>query len=174
MSWIWRNKIMQESTTLLIRRGFYLALFSWILAAGVVMLGSFTRLVDAGLGCPDWPTCYGHLTWPDEAHEIVAANQAYPDMPVERGKAWPEMVHRYFAGTLGLFILALSIVAMRHRSVEGYPFRLPMLMLLLVIWQAMFGMWTVTLLLWPQVVATHLMGGFTTFTQLCLELPWCG
>lgn len=157
---------MNDQTIKTLRRGFFLALAAWIFASGVVMLGSFTRLVDAGLGCPDWPGCYGHLMWPDEAHEIVAANQAFPDMPVEQHKTWPEMVHRYFAGTLGLLILGLSVIAFRQRENPGYPFRLPMLMLVLVIWQALFGMWTVTLKLWPQIVATHLMGGFITFTLL--------
>lgn len=148
--------------------GFRLSLIAFVLAAGVVGLGAFTRLVDAGLGCPDWPGCYGHLLWPDEEHEIVAANEAFPDMPVIDGKAWPEMVHRYFAGTLGLLILAIAMIAVRHRSTEGYPFRQPLFMLVLVIWQALFGMWTVTLKLWPQIVTIHLMGGFTTFVLLAV------
>lgn len=146
--------------------GFRLAIVGIVLAVGVVGLGAFTRLADAGLGCPDWPGCYGHLLWPDEEHEIVAANQAFPDMPVIDGKAWPEMVHRYFAGTLGLLILALAIIAVKNRSLENYPFRQPLFMLVLVIWQALFGMWTVTLKLWPQVVTLHLMGGFATFVLL--------
>ena len=149
-----------------IKKGFYLALISLILAVGVVTLGSFTRLVDAGLGCPDWPGCYGHLLWPDEADEIVAANLAFPDAPVIRGKTWPEMVHRYFAGTLGLLVLALAVFAFKNRREENYPFRLPMIMLVLIIWQAMFGMWTVTLKLWPQIVTIHLLGGVATFTLL--------
>lgn len=149
-----------------VKKGFYLALLSLILAVGVVMLGSFTRLVDAGLGCPDWPGCYGHLTWPDEADEIVAANQAFPETPVMRGKTWPEMVHRYFAGTLGLLVLGLAVCAFRNRRQEHYPFRMPMIMLVLIVWQALFGMWTVTLKLWPQVVTIHLMGGVTTFALL--------
>lgn len=151
-----------------VKKGFYLALISLILAVGVVTLGSFTRLVDAGLGCPDWPGCYGHLTWPDQADEIVAANQAFPETPVLRGKTWPEMVHRYFAGTLGLLVLGLAVFAFRNRGEDNYPFRMPMIMLVLIIWQAMFGMWTVTLKLWPQIVTTHLMGGVTTFTLLAV------
>jgi len=148
--------------------GFRLSIATFILAAGVVGLGAFTRLVDAGLGCPDWPGCYGHLLWPDEEHEIIAANKAFPDMPVIDGKAWPEMVHRYFAGTLGLFILAIAIIAIKQRGNEHYPFRQPLLMLVLVIWQALFGMWTVTLKLWPQIVTIHLMGGFTTFVLIAV------
>lgn len=148
--------------------GFRLSLISFVFAAAVVGLGAFTRLVDAGLGCPDWPGCYGHLLWPNEEHEIIAANQAFPDMPVIDGKAWPEMVHRYFAGTLGLFILAIAVIAVRQRSTPGYPFRQPLFMLVLVIWQALFGMWTVTLKLWPQIVTLHLMGGFATFVLLAV------
>lgn len=151
-----------------VKKGFYLALVALVLAMGVVGLGSFTRLVDAGLGCPDWPGCYGHLTWPDEADEIVAANQAFPETPVQHGKTWPEMVHRYFAGSLALLVLGLAIYAFKNRKEENYPFRMPMLMLVLIVWQAMFGMWTVTLKLWPQVVTTHLMGGVTTLTLLAV------
>ena len=148
------------------RRGFYLALSTWIFAAAVIVLGSFTRLVDAGLGCPDWPGCYGHLTWPTGAADVAVANFYFPEFPVDHEKTWPEMVHRYLAGTLGLLVLGLAIFAFRFRQDSDYPFRLPMFLVLLVIWQALFGMWTVTLKLWPQVVAAHLMGGFATFTLL--------
>lgn len=148
--------------------GFRLALFATMLAAVVVVLGAFTRLVDAGLGCPDWPGCYGHLLWPNEAHEIARAEQLFPDTPVDQDKTWPEMVHRYFASSLGLVIIALVWFAWRHRRTEGYPFRLPLFLLLLVVWQGMFGMWTVTLKLWPQVVTVHLLGGFTTLSLLWL------
>ena len=84
------------------------------LAFAVIALGAYVRLSDAGLGCPDWPGCYGHLLGvPDEVHEQAAANRAFPERPVETGKAWKEMVHRYFAGTLGLLILGLSLLAWR-------------------------------------------------------------
>ena len=146
--------------------GLRLALISTLLAVVVVGLGAFTRLVDAGLGCPDWPGCYGHLLWPNEAQEIAEANAAFPDMPVDNSKTWPEMVHRYFAGALGLLILAMAIIAFKRRRENDYPYRQPMFMLFLVIWQALFGMWTVTLKLWPQVVSLHLMGGFATFVLL--------
>ncbi|GIX31677.1 MAG: heme A synthase [Porticoccaceae bacterium] len=147
--------------------GFRLAAFACLLAFCVVELGAFTRLVDAGLGCPDWPGCYGHLLWPDESHEIAAAQARFPDAPVDPSKTWPEMVHRYFAATLGLLIAALALLAWRHREDPEYPFRLPMLLLFLVVWQALFGMWTVTLRLWPQVVAAHLVGGMAI-----LALVW--
>lgn len=159
-------------------RGFYLALAAFCLAGLVVILGAFTRLVDAGLGCPDWPGCYGHLLWPNNSEEIANAQQLFPESPVESDKTWPEMVHRYFAGTLGLFIVALAIMAWKQRERSDYPFRLPMLLLFLVVWQALFGMWTVTLKLWPQVVTLHLLGGVSIFNLLwllCLRLnnqPW--
>lgn len=146
--------------------GFWLTAIGILLAAVVVALGAFTRLVDAGLGCPDWPGCYGHLLWPNEAHEIEAANTAFPYMPVIAGKPWPEMVHRYFAGLLGLLILGLTIYAFKNRRDQGYPFRQPLFMAVLVVWQALFGMWTVTLKLWPQVVTIHLLGGFLTFVLM--------
>ncbi len=80
-----------------------LVLMTALLAVMVVGLGAYTRLSDAGLGCPDWPGCYGFLTVPDKAHEIAAAEQSFPGLEVHQGKALKEMVHRYFAGTLGLF-----------------------------------------------------------------------
>ncbi len=147
-------------------QGAKLALVATLLAVVVVLLGAFTRLVDAGLGCPDWPGCYGQALWPNEAHEIERAEKLFPDAPVEADKVWPEMVHRYFAGTLGVLIAVLAVIGWRNSADEHYPFRLPVLMLFVVVWQAMFGMWTVTLKLWPQVVTAHLMGGMTTLA-LC-------
>lgn len=160
------------------KSGFRLALAATCLAVVVVGLGAFTRLRDAGLGCPDWPGCYGHLTWPDAAHEIAAAEQRFPDAPVATDKTWPEMVHRYFAGTLGLFIASLAVIAWRRRREPGYPIRLPLLLAFLVVWQALFGMWTVTLKLWPQVVTLHLLGGIGVLALLWLltlrlyNRPW--
>jgi len=154
---------------------FKLTLFGVALAIVVVVLGAFTRLVDAGLGCPDWPGCYGHLLWPNTQQEIIQAEVAFPDAPVELDKTWPEMVHRYFAGTLGLLILGVTLTALRKRSLIGtasnydaVPIKLPLLLLVLVIIQALFGMWTVTLKLWPQIVTAHLLGGFATLSLLWL------
>jgi heme a synthase len=149
------------------KAGFRLALAAVLLAVVVIVLGAFTRLVDAGLGCPDWPGCYGHVLWPTEAEEISRANAAFPDAPVEADKTWPEMVHRYFATTLGVFGIALVVVAFRNRG-SGQPLKLPVFLLGFIILQGMFGMWTVTLKLWPQVVTAHLLGGFTTLSLLWL------
>ena len=99
--------------------GFYAALLGCGLAIFVLGLGAFTRLVDAGLGCPDWPTCYGHALWPQTAEEITSANRAFPDTPVETDKTWPEMVHRYFAESLGVVTIGLHITARLTRYVDG-------------------------------------------------------
>lgn len=88
-----------------------IALVSTFLALGVVMLGAYVRLSDAGLGCPDWPVCYGHLAWPTEQAHIDKANEAFPERPVEVHKAWKEQVHRFFAASLGVLVLALALMA---------------------------------------------------------------
>lgn len=155
-----------------------LVMFAVLLAVCVVILGAFTRLRDAGLGCPDWPGCYGHVWMPQSAAEIAAAEEAFPHAPFEQHKAWPEVVHRYFASALGFVIILINIVAWRYRANHNQPLKLPLFLLALVILQGMFGMWTVTLNLWPQVVTTHLLGGFTTLSLLWLlslrlqNTPW--
>ena len=148
--------------------GYRLALFATALALLVVLLGAYTRLTHAGLGCPDWPGCYGFIGVPQSAEQLAHAEQHYPQAPVEAHKGWNEMVHRYFAGSLGLLILALAIQALRRRREPGQPLKLPLLLLGLVTLQAAFGMWTVTLKLWPQVVTAHLLGGFATLSLLLL------
>lgn len=200
--------------------GFKLAIAGCLCAVIVVGMGAFTRLVDAGLGCPDWPTCYGHVLWPTSHEDVAVANQAFPDMPVEHDKTWPEMVHRYVAQALGYITIALFVLAVRHRREEQpvvvistllainvimtavvavvgvvmepyavasvavtmlylaylgwqrgnsqHPFKLPAFILAFIILQGLFGMWTVTLKLWPQVVTSHLLGGFTTFSLIWL------
>jgi cytochrome c oxidase assembly protein subunit 15 len=155
---------------------FILSFSAVALAMVVVILGAFTRLSDAGLGCPDWPGCYGHLTWPKTAQDVAAAEARFPETPVEHDKTWPEMVHRYFAGVLGLVIFVITIFAWRARRQERLPVRLPVFLAGLVVLQGAFGMWTVTLKLWPQVVTAHLLGGFATASclwLLALRLsPW--
>lgn len=144
-----------------------LVVVSILLALVVIILGAYTRLTDAGLGCPDWPGCYGHLTVPQADHHVEAANQAYPDRPVEAHKAWNEMIHRYFAGALGLFILAIAVCSIIRRKDNG-PLKLPLILLVLVMFQAALGMWTVTLNLLPVVVMGHLLGGFSVLSCLFL------
>lgn len=145
------------------------ALIAVLLTSVVVGLGAFTRLVDAGLGCPDWPGCYGHLTWPRSEGAIGRAEARFPDFPVEHDKTWPEMVHRYFAGALGLLLVFLAVLAVRTRKTGvDVPVKMPVALVALVTLQAMFGMWTVTLKLWPQIVTAHLLGGFATLSLLWL------
>ena len=137
------------------------------LAFVVVVLGAYTRLMDAGLGCPDWPGCYGYLSVPGAQANAATAEARFPHAPFEARKAWPEMVHRYFAGSLGVLIVGLAVLAIRGRR-EAMPLKLPLALVGLVVLQAAFGMWTVTLKLWPQVVTTHLLGGFATLSLLWL------
>ncbi|VVP71344.1 Heme A synthase [Pseudomonas fluorescens] len=150
------------------RPGFRLAVFATLLALLVVLLGAYTRLTHAGLGCPDWPGCYGFISVPKTQAQLAHAELHFPDAPVEAHKGWAEMTHRYFAGTLALVIAALAAQAVRRRAESGQPCRLPLLLLGVVLAQAAFGMWTVTLKLWPQVVTAHLLGGFMTLSLLFL------
>ena len=155
------------AATTLARKMWIWAVLACALAAVVIMLGAWTRLVHAGLGCPDWPGCYGFLTVPQSAEKIAIANARFPDTPVDVAKGWPEMIHRYAAGTLGLVVFGLAAAAIRNRH-KGIPVGLPVFIAAFVVLQGAFGMWTVTLKLWPQVVALHLLGGFTTVTLLVL------
>ena len=146
-----------------------IALISVLLALCVVVLGAYVRLSHAGLGCPDWPGCYGHLVGvPESGVEIDQANQAYPERAVETDKAWKEVIHRYFAGVLGILILLLAIVAIKNRDDPNQPVLLPIALVGLVIFQALLGMWTVTLLLKPVIVMLHLLGGLLIVSLLWL------
>lgn len=207
-----------------------LSCLAFAVAAVVVLLGAFTRLVDAGLGCPDWPTCYGHVWVPTSEADIAKANENFSHAPVETHKTWPEQIHRIFASSLGLIILGIFAVALVGRNektpwrsvvlllgvlvagtvgrviigdkldpllllfvacyflnlcrlnwmqptannTSSMPFKLPALLAGLVILQGLFGMWTVTLNLWPQVVTAHLLGGFTTLALIWLLIQRCG
>jgi cytochrome c oxidase assembly protein subunit 15 len=145
-----------------------LAVFGALLVFCVVMLGAWTRLRDAGLGCPDWPTCYGMLTVPTHSADVERANALYPGQPVEAIKAWPETIHRYFASTLGTVIVVLAGLACWGRREPGMPVRHAIFLFFLVCLQGAFGAWTVTMKLFPPVVTTHLLLGFTTMTFLLL------
>jgi cytochrome c oxidase assembly protein subunit 15 len=134
--------------------------FATILALCVVVFGAFVRLSDAGLGCPDWPGCYGSLIVPDES-----ATEAW-ERPLEAGKAWREMIHRYIAALLGLSILVIGALAWRNRDDARQPVTIPLLLIGLVIFQGLLGMWTVTLLLKPLIVMAHLLGGLATLGLL--------
>jgi cytochrome c oxidase assembly protein subunit 15 len=191
---------------------FRLAAFAAVFAFLVIVFGAFVRLSNAGLSCPDWPTCYGKATWPGHEQEIARANEAFPDRPFETHKAWREQVHRMLAGTLGTLVFALALAAAWPRRAHvaallaaalaaaigialyikgqyaasallsalalalplgaaatlprAWPWRIAVATFGVVIFQAMLGMWTVTLLLKPIVVMGHLLGGLLTFSLL--------
>lgn len=142
-----------------------LAAIATVLALCVIVLGAWVRLSDAGLGCPDWPGCYGQLDVPAAEAEIKAANSLWPERPVDTAKAWKEMVHRYFAGGLGLLIFGIAALAWRRRRL-GTSVILPAALAVLVVLQALLGMWTVTLLLKPLIVVAHLLGGMILLALL--------
>jgi cytochrome c oxidase assembly protein subunit 15 len=148
----------------------YVVSIAMVLALLVVMLGAYTRLTNAGLGCPDWPGCYGHMVLPSAQHQLMKAQHQYPEIPIESRKAWTEMLHRYAAGTLGLLIFITGgLVLYRNLFTKKPPFPwvLPLILVFLVIFQAALGMWTVTLKLLPIVVMAHLLGGVLIFANLC-------
>jgi cytochrome c oxidase assembly protein subunit 15 len=151
-----------NSSSTFVRR---LALAALMLCFVVVVLGAYVRLTAAGLGCPDWPGCYGHLT-PIGAEKNVAAQAAYPNAPLDIGKAWREMIHRYAASTLGLIIVVIAAyaIATRRQRVVSVPLALGLLVTVIV--QGVFGMLTVTWQLKPLVVTLHLLFGLTTLALL--------
>jgi cytochrome c oxidase assembly protein subunit 15 len=142
---------------------FRLSCAALLLTFAVVVLGAYVRLSDAGLGCPDWPGCYGKIIVPlDDTH----AQHLYPERPLEQGKAWKEMIHRYAAGMLGLLVFMLAVLSWRNRKNPGQPLVIPSILVALLVFQALLGMWTVTLLLKPVIVMGHLLGGMTILSLL--------
>lgn len=134
-----------------------LTLIGTLFTAVVMLVGAWTRLVDAGLGCPDWPGCYGKLLVPDNEH----ATLRHPDVPLVPFKAWVEMVHRYIASLLGLLVISVVALGWSLRRRQGYPWHLSWVLLIVIVLQGAFGAFTVTLQLWPQVVTLHLLGGLS-------------
>ena len=141
---------------------FFGALFTLI----VISLGAWVRLTDAGLGCPDWPGCYGLLTTPDTVDELAKAREYYPNADIDVGKAWREMLHRYMAGLLGLYVFFITYISIKY-SKRSYT--LPVLISILIIIQAIMGMLTVTMLVKPTIVTTHLFFGMLTATLLFIN-----
>jgi len=145
----------------------------------VVVVGAYVRLSDAGLGCPDWPGCYGEAT-PHHARDDIAnavAEQGGTHGPVSMAKAWKEMFHRYIAGGLGLLVLAIAVMAWSKRTALGQSPWLATGLVGLIVFQAALGMWTVTLLLKPVIVTLHLLGGLATLALLLWlalrqQAPW--
>jgi heme a synthase len=142
--------------------------FAMVVTLCLLMLGAWVRLTDAGLGCPDWPGCYGHFT-PTQAKDKIqaaVAAQGGEHGPVSIGKAWNEMLHRYVASFVGLMILVLAYLGWKWRAILKNSPLLPTVMVGVVIMQGLFGKWTVTLLLKPAIVTGHLIGGVLTFSLL--------
>jgi cytochrome c oxidase assembly protein subunit 15 len=142
-----------------------LARLATLLAFFVVTIGAYVRLSDAGLGCPDWPGCYGQLVVSESLSADPAIGEEF-GRAVHTGKAWREMIHRYLASTLGLLILGLAFIGWRNRHAVGQAWRVPLALVALVIFQGLLGMWTVTLLLKPLIVVAHLLGGLSTLALL--------
>ena len=171
LAWIWlRNR--QASTT---RRLQALTVLTLFLTFDLVLFGSFTRLTDSGLGCPDWPGCYGNAS-PVGAHaEISAAQQAMPTGPVTHGKAWVEMIHRYLATGVGVLILVLAVFSWREHARQqraGGAALSPWWATLTLLWvciQGAFGALTVTMKLFPAIVTLHLLGGVLLLALLALQ-----
>ena len=173
LAWVWlRNR---RATPL--RRLQALTLLTLFLTFDLVLFGAFTRLTDSGLGCPDWPGCYGQAS-PLGAHaDIAAAQSAMPSGPVTHGKAWVEMIHRYLATGVGVLILVLAVVAWVGRRTRApsashqviSPWW-PTLTLLWVCVQGAFGALTVTMKLFPAIVTLHLAGGMVLLALLCQQL----
>lgn len=144
--------------------------FTAVATLVLIVLGAYVRLSDAGLGCPDWPGCYGNLTPQHAASEIQAAETVQPGGPVSMVKAWKEMVHRYLAMVVGSLIAAIMLVAWRNRRVWMQSPLLPTVTAVAVIFQAALGAWTVTLLLKPAIVTSHLLGGVSILSLLVWQL----
>ncbi len=136
-----------------------LVFVTWFLTLDLIMFGAFVRLTDSGLGCPDWPGCYGKVTPLGASEHIESAFQAMPYGAVSLSKAWIEMVHRYVGSILGMMIIGIVWLAWRYRRELGNTPRLAVVTLVAVCIQGAFGAWTVTHQLMPVIVTAHLLGG---------------
>ena len=143
-----------------------LVFLTWFLTLDLIMFGAFVRLTDSGLGCPDWPGCYGQLSPVGAAGYIKEAFEAMPHGPVSFSKAWIEMIHRYVGAFLGMLIIAISWMAWRHRKLLGHSPALAIATLFAVCLQGAFGAWTVTMKLMPLIVTAHLLGGMTHLAMM--------
>ncbi|QNP47834.1 COX15/CtaA family protein [Diaphorobacter aerolatus] len=173
ISWVWlRNRHHAP-----VRKLQALTVLTLFLTFDLVLFGAFTRLTDSGLGCPDWPGCYGSSSPVGAKAEITAAETAMPTGPVTHGKAWVEMIHRYLATTVGVLIIVMTAgawwqrhAARRQRAPEPAisPWW-PTFTLFWVCLQGAFGAWTVTMKLFPAIVTAHLIGGSVLLMLLCTQ-----
>jgi cytochrome c oxidase assembly protein subunit 15 len=162
LAWVWlRNRHAPPAQRLRV-----LTLVTLFLTFDLVLFGAFTRLTDSGLGCPDWPGCYGSVS-PIGAHaDISAAQQAMPTGPVTFSKAWIEMIHRYLATAVGVLIVVLASASWVERKRLAISHWLPMVTLVWVCLQGAFGALTVTMKLFPAIVTLHLLGGMALLALL--------
>jgi len=142
------------------------ALVAFVLCFVVVVLGAYVRLSAAGLGCPDWPGCYGHFSPAEAVAAADAAGGTLDGATVEAGKAWKEMIHRYAAATLGLLIVVIATLAIRYRASRTVALPYALGLLGLVVVQGLLGMLTVTQRLLPAIVTAHLLLGLSTLSML--------
>ena len=167
LAWVWlRHRASAPAVRLRA-----LTLLTLFLTFDLVLFGAFTRLTDSGLGCPDWPGCYGSASPLGAREHIQAAQSAMPTGPVTHGKAWIEMVHRYFASAVGFLILVLAIASWREarRNPQAVSPWWATLSLVWVCMQGAFGALTVTMQLYPAIVTLHLLGGLGLLALLAAQ-----
>ncbi|MBY0410648.1 MAG: COX15/CtaA family protein, partial [Burkholderiaceae bacterium] len=171
--WVWvRNRRSSP-----VKRLQALTVLTLFLTFDLVLFGAFTRLTDSGLGCPDWPGCYGSSSPVGARTEIAAAQEMLPTGPVTHGKAWIEMIHRYLATSVGVLIIVLTVASWvqlrraRKNAGQAPPISpwWPTFTLLWVCLQGAFGALTVTMKLFPAIVTLHLMGGLVLLSLLCVQ-----
>jgi cytochrome c oxidase assembly protein subunit 15 len=167
LAWFWRGR-QGAAPALRLQAFAWLVLF---LSFDLVLIGAFTRLSDSGLGCPDWPGCYGHASPLGASEHIAAAEAAVPTGAVTSTKAWVEMVHRYAATAIGALVVVLAALAVRasRRSGGRIGARWAVLTLAWIVLQGVFGALTVTLRLYPAIVTLHLLGGFGLLALLAIQ-----
>ena len=165
LSWLWLRQRGSDTRGRLAG----LTALTMFLTFDLVVFGSFTRLTDSGLGCPDWPGCYGEVSPFGARDDIAAAQSALPGGPVSWSKAWIEMIHRYLAMTVGALILVMTVFSWSHRQRLPFSPWWPTLTLVWVVVQGLFGKYTVTLKLYPLVVTLHLLGGLLLLAMLALQ-----
>ena len=166
LAWIWLRRSHRTPADKLAA----LARLLVFLTFDLVLFGAFTRLTDSGLGCPDWPGCYGNASPFGAVHQIAAAQQALPTGPVTHAKAWIEMIHRYLATGIGVLIITLVLASWRERR-RGANVSVgwPLMTLGWVCLQGAFGALTVTLKLTPLIVTLHLLGGMVLLALLVIQ-----
>ncbi len=165
LGWVWLRQRGRDTCA----RIAALTAVTLFLTFDLIVFGAFTRLSDSGLGCPDWPGCYGQASPFGAQADIQAAQTAQPDGPVTFGKAWIEMIHRYLAMTVGALILVIAVVSWAGRGRLPHSPWWPTLTLAWVIVQGLFGKYTVTLKLYPAVVTAHLLGGMLLLALLVMQ-----